>query len=235
MELIQVDLQGVNCYLLKNRNGFYLVDTGGHLTLDKTFTNRLESLENALNQYGVNENNLKLILLTHGDNDHACNAAYLRDKYHAKIAMHTGDKNLVEKPTIEDYMESYHYRSFLYRIIFRVMNKQIRKMTEKMLSDFKPFQPDIYLQHGMDLNEYGLDVLVLEAPGHSRGSVCFLTKEKELIVGDIFCNFKKPQLSPNAIDFMILKQTVRRLSQYEFVKVYPGHGTEFNYKSLTIN
>ena len=37
-EIIRNDLNGVNCYLGKEGNSYILFDTGGHLTLDETFT-----------------------------------------------------------------------------------------------------------------------------------------------------------------------------------------------------
>ena len=38
--IITIDLGGVNSYLLTVENGFVLVDTGGHLTMDKIIDNR---------------------------------------------------------------------------------------------------------------------------------------------------------------------------------------------------
>ena len=40
---------------------------------------------------------LRLIVLTHGDYDHAGNAAYLREKYGSKVAMHRDDSGRVER------------------------------------------------------------------------------------------------------------------------------------------
>ncbi len=43
-EIIRIDLDGVNCYLLKNMQRFILVDTGGHMFMDKQFNNRRDKL-----------------------------------------------------------------------------------------------------------------------------------------------------------------------------------------------
>ena len=61
----------VNCYLLKTRDGFALVDTGS--------SNRRTELECELARAGCQLGDLKLIALTHGDFDHTGNAAYLRE------------------------------------------------------------------------------------------------------------------------------------------------------------
>ena len=39
-EIIRIDLGGVNCYLLKNNQRFILVDTGGHMFMDRQYTDR---------------------------------------------------------------------------------------------------------------------------------------------------------------------------------------------------
>jgi hydroxyacylglutathione hydrolase len=45
MEIIQIDLKSVNCYLGKQEDSFILFDTGGHIIMDKEFTNRRELFE----------------------------------------------------------------------------------------------------------------------------------------------------------------------------------------------
>ena len=54
-ETFKIDLNGVNCYLLKQDQKFVLFDTGGHTMFDKQFDNRYETLMNQLGIYtGVN-------------------------------------------------------------------------------------------------------------------------------------------------------------------------------------
>ncbi len=182
-EIIRIDLNGVNSYLAKSESGFVLFDTGGHMVMDKIFTNRLAALQQELEAAGCTEHTLKLIVLTHGDNDHACNAAYLRQRYNAKIAMHISDSELVENPSLRKWMESFRYHSVVYKIIFALMNKTITKVTQKTLEDFEAFSPDILLNDGFDLSEYGLEATVIHLPGHTAGSIGILTKAGDLIAG----------------------------------------------------
>ena len=72
-----ITYRGVNCYLIKTKTGYVLVDTG--------YSNHRKSIESALESAGVQPRNLSLILLTHGDFDHTGNAKYLREKYQSKI------------------------------------------------------------------------------------------------------------------------------------------------------
>jgi len=60
----------VNSYLVKSGDSYILIDTG--------VSTKRTDFEKELKVAGVKPGNLKLIVLTHGDFDHAGNAAYLR-------------------------------------------------------------------------------------------------------------------------------------------------------------
>lgn len=228
-EIIRIDLGGVNCYLAKCENGFILFDTGGHLVMDKEFTNRCERLQNELEAAGCTKDRLQLIVLTHGDNDHACNAAIIRAYFHTKIAMHGGDRKLVEEPSLNEWMESFHYHSIIYRLVFGLMSKTVEKLTRKTLDEFKQFSPDILLEDGFDLSEYGLDAKVIHVPGHTKGSIAVLTHGGDLIAGDTFANMNKPSPALNANDFTQLAASIDKLKNFAIETVYPGHGKPFRF------
>ncbi|MDI6725267.1 MAG: MBL fold metallo-hydrolase, partial [Methanobacterium sp.] len=83
-----IKLGEVNCYLVKTGKNYFLIDTGP--------SNRRFELEKELENAGCKPGNLKLIIITHGDFDHTGNAAYLREKFNTKIAMHHDDLGMVE-------------------------------------------------------------------------------------------------------------------------------------------
>lgn len=226
-EIIRIDLEGVNCYLAKAGDGFILFDTGGHTVMDKQFTNRREGLERELEKAGCKPGNLKLVILTHGDNDHAANAAFIRDKYMTKIAMHSQDRELVENPDIDMAMKSFRYKSIMFKIVFLLMKKMIRKVTLKILGDFEKFKPDFFVDEGYTLSEFGLDAKILHIPGHTAGSIGILMAEGGLIAGDTFANIKKPDTAPNAFDFKALRASTGRLKTIDIKTIYPGHGIPF--------
>ena len=231
-EIIRIDLNGVNSYLAKCEGGFILFDTGGHLVLDQKFTNRRELLLKAIETAGCTLDTLKLIVLTHGDNDHSCNAAYLRDHSNAKIAMHDSDRGLVEYPTLQKWMESYQYSSTEMQHMFLQYKDGITKITQKTLDEFERFSPDILLKDGSSLAPYGLNAIVIHVPGHTKGSIAILTENGELISGDTFVNNEKPGPSPNATDFPKLADSIDKLKGLAIETVYPGHGTPFGFNEL---
>ena len=226
-QITRIDLSGVNCYLVKVEEAFILFDTGGHMLMDKVFDDKRASLDKALQEAGCKPGNLKLVVLTHGDNDHTANAAFIREKYKAKIAMHQGDLELVEKLEIEKLMESFKYDKLSLKISFFFLKSLIRKVSIKILSTYEKFSPDILLGEGDNLKEYGLDASILHIPGHTPGSIGVLLPEGDFIAGDVFANGKKPSIAPNACDFVKLKESVARLKALDLKKVYPGHGSPF--------
>lgn len=231
-EIIRIDLVGVNCYLLKENSKFILFDTGGHLFMDKTFSNRREELEKKLDTYGCTPNNLSLIVLTHGDNDHATNAAFLRKKFNTKIAMHSADVELVKNPSLEKALENSNYNYFLYKIVFRLIKNKLKNLTKKILNEFESFNPDIIVNDGDSLLQYGFHCKVLHLPGHTPGSIGILTEGGDIIVGDTLANIKKPTAAPNAANFELLNKSINKLKTMDIKTVYPGHGTPFNITSI---
>ncbi len=226
-QVIQIDLNGVNGYLLKKEEKFILIDTGGHMFLDKEFSNRRNELERALLEKGVNEHNLELIILTHGDNDHVCNAKYLRDKFHSRIAMHEGDVFMVEQAKSDCYKLNSNYQSLLLKLIFRLMNSKIQILMDKVYDEFEVFTPDLLLKDQDNLSKFGFDGIIFHMPGHTEGSICILDTQGNLLCGDLFANNKKPSLAVNAQNFSILKTSAKKIMTHHITKIYPGHGNPY--------
>ncbi|MCP4541171.1 MAG: MBL fold metallo-hydrolase [Chloroflexi bacterium] len=86
---LPLKLGSVNCYLVKTNTGYILIDTGS--------SNARTGLEKELKSVGCKPDDLKLIVITHGDFDHTGNAAYLCEKFGAKIAMHYDDSGMLER------------------------------------------------------------------------------------------------------------------------------------------
>ncbi|HVP22183.1 MAG TPA: MBL fold metallo-hydrolase [Anaerolineaceae bacterium] len=216
-EMKMIDVGGVNCFLLKTGDGrFALIDTG--------FARQRAALEQELLSSGCQPGNLKLILLTHGDADHAGNAAYLRERFKAKIALHPGDAGMVERGDMNwQRKPKPDYVAFPFRVILFLFGRQ---------SELDLFKADVSLQDGQDLADYGLDLRVLHLPGHSQGSVGFLTSTGDLYCGDLVWNIGKPGF--HFIDDMqAARASVRKLPELGVKTVYPGHGKPFPVEKLS--
>ncbi|MHA2154625.1 MAG: MBL fold metallo-hydrolase [Candidatus Hodarchaeales archaeon] len=217
-----ITFRGVNCYLMKTKDGYILVDTG--------FSNQRINIEKALDGAGVQPGKLTLILLTHGDFDHSGNCSYLREKYQSKIAMHKDDLGMVEHG---DLFYSRESRNIIIRILVKMMLPLFRMNLKKS----NHFTPDIYLEEGDDLSEYGFSAKVVHLPGHSKGSIGFHTTEGNMFSGDLLENNEKQgpvrcSLMDNSVDF---DASIDKLESLSLKTVYPGHGNPFQMEDFIKN
>jgi hydroxyacylglutathione hydrolase len=204
-------LSSVNCYLIKTDSGCILIDTG--------CSNSLTELEKELGTC-PEPGGLRLIVLTHGDFDHSGNAAYLRQKFGAKIAMHRQDSAMVERGDIFGGRQGGNFfLRMLVSLIFR-FGRSSR------------FKPDLYLDDGDDLAEYGLKARVLHIPGHSRGSIAVLTAGGQLFSGDLVVKKNRPVRNSLIDDPAAASDSIARLKRLEIDTVYPGHGKPFPAKLM---
>jgi len=210
----RIGLGGVNSYLVKARDGFVLIDTG--------FSNSRAKLERRLAAAGCIPGNLKLILLTHGDQDHAGNAAYLRERYGAPIAMHRADAGMVERG---DMAWNRKTRPDSFSLAFRIVGGIASLFTRPTAFDM--FEPDLCVEDGYDLAPYGLDARVVAIPGHSKGSIGVLTADGDLFCGDLIYNMAKAGFPVYIDDLADYHASIARLQSLRIETVYPGHGTPF--------
>jgi glyoxylase-like metal-dependent hydrolase (beta-lactamase superfamily II) len=198
----------VNCYLVETDDGYILIDTGSK--------NSRAELERELESAGCRPGDLKLIVITHGDFDHTGNAAHLAAKFGAKIAMHVDDSGMLERGDMFWNREK--------------GNVLIRKMVPILFKfgESERRTPDVHVEDGDDLSEYGFDAKVLHIPGHSKGSIGILTAGGDLFCGDLFDNTKQPVLNSIMDDLAAANASVERLSGLEIRTVYPGHGEPFS-------
>jgi len=213
-----ITLEGANCYLVAARDGFALIDTG--------YPHTRASLVRALDAAGCRPDNLKLIVLTHGDVDHSGNAAYLRARTGARIAMHPGDAAMCLKDGVSrerDLRPPEHFPWLLYLWLFEAAAKYVILMLRR--ARFEPFSPDVLIEDGQDLGPLGLDALAYHTPGHSKGSISLLTPDGALFCGDHFGQIWGHVLENR--DDPAFPSTHDRLRALPVGAVYPGHGAPF--------
>ena len=202
----------VNCYLVSTGDGYILIDTG--------MPNKRGVIEKELENAGCQPGNLKLIVLTHGDFDHAGNAAYLREKFDTRIAMNYNDSGMAEHG---DMFWNRKNPNIVIRIIFGLFFG---------LSKSERFNPDLNIEDGYDFSGYGFDAKVLQLPGHSRGSIGILTDDGNLFCGDLLANINKPKIFSIIDDSRAANTSIEKLKSLKINTVYPGHGKPFPMSSF---
>jgi len=206
-------LFSVNAYLITTGLGFVLVDTGTRGQRSK--------LAESLRTQGCEPGSLKLIIITHGDFDHIGSAAHLRKEFRAPIAMHDGDVRMSATGNI------FSGRKGPNRLVRAVVPLVFR------LPEEDRFEPDMLVDEGSDLTEYGLaGARVLLLRGHSAGSIALSLAGGSLLCGDVLENRKAPKLGSIMDDVPAAEAGVRRLKAMDVGTVYPGHGQPFEFADL---
>jgi len=212
-EITIIALKNVNCYLIKFNEGYILIDTG--------YTQNRTQVQEEIERLDCKPGALKLILITHGDFDHIGNVVYLQKKYGGKVGMHRGDLGMAE------YGNMFWNRTGI-NIIIKKLIKFILVLIRRKLKKEDRFTPDFFLEDGDDLSDYGFNAKTIHFPGHSKGSIGFLTSNGELFCGDLLENLKKPvggSLVDNKDEF---KASIAKLKEIPIKKIYPGHGEPFS-------
>ena len=214
-----INCGGVNCYLAAVGDGYILIDTA--------IPAKRHDVEQGLRDAGCLPGNVKLIVLTHGDSDHAGNAAHLRETYGAQIAMHTGDAGMVERGDMNWNRKA---KPDKFSLAFRAISVFAKLFVRS--GRFEVFAPDLTIDEGFDLTQYGLDARILHIPGHSKGSIGVLTSAGDLFCGDLLYNMGKPG-TLFIDDLQDFNSSIEKLRSLKVTTVYPGHGKPFSMKRFT--
>ncbi|WP_096270582.1 MBL fold metallo-hydrolase [Paucisalibacillus globulus] len=151
----------------------------------------------------LSSNNLQpiAILLTHAHFDHIGAVEYLRKSYGIKVYMHEAEKSWLGSSRL---------------------NGSLLFTGEEIITR----EPDILVEPGpLYIEDFELDVI--HTPGHSPGSISFLTvSEKMLISGDVLFQRGIGRTDLPGGDYKIIQDTIRnKLYQLpDETIVYPGHG-----------
>ena len=180
-------------------NDTYIVTdeaTGDVAVIDPSFRVRalLESVASI-------KGKVKLILLTHRHFDHLLGAAALKELTGAKTAIHALDKDGLTDPEIS-------------RATFQ----------GRLSGDVQTSLPaDILLADGDTLQLGETQITVLHTPGHTEGSVCFITGDS-LFTGDTLFAGGIGRTDLPTGDSSAMCQSLRKIAALDgALAVYPGH------------
>ena len=157
----------------------------------------------AVEQLGVH---VKYILDTHGHMDHVGGVLKVREKTGAQYAIHEND--------------------------VEISKRQPAGYAFQMIPDFEsPPDPDLILNEGDEFNVGDIVFKVIETPGHTMGSVCFLAGSA-LFAGDTLFNGSVGRTDfPGSSSEAIVDSIQSKLFDLEEeTVVLPGHGPQTTIK-----
>lgn len=212
IEVIRLNFVLVNTYLIKGTDGFILIDSGVPFMFSK--------VKKAITRAGCEYDQLKLIILTHGDIDHTGNAVALKKAFNTTIAMHKADYAMVK--------EGQPIKRELKGLFWKIASG----IYERIVKPNPAFEIGVFLNDGQRLDDYGVPAQVMHLPGHTPGSIAVLTDDGQLISGDIISNQNKPEFSALIEKREIILASLERIKQTQPEIIFPGHGKPFFKEAL---
>jgi len=143
----------------------------------------------------------KLLLLTHGHIDHVQDVAKIKQRFGCPIGC-----DAETAPMISD------------REFFRHFGFEL---------EIEPVQPDFLISETAERDFLGLKMQVLEVPGHCPGSLCFFSRENELLIGGdvLFASGVGRWDLPGGDGDLLFEGIKKKLFPLgDNVTVLPGHG-----------
>lgn len=142
-----------------------------------------------------------LLLLTHGHFDHVPDVAKIKRRFGCKIGCHAETVPMISDPEF--------FRSFGFQL------------------EIEPAQADFLIAEGGDAELAGARFDVFDVPGHSPGSLCFLSRPDRLLVGGdvLFAGGVGRWDLPGGDADLLFGGIKRKLFPLgDDVTVLPGHG-----------
>lgn len=220
-------LDSVNCYLLKDANGWFLVDAGLNYDVGR------DAWAGALKSLGLEFSDIKSILVTHFHPDHYGAAGWLQEQSNAVVYMSQIDSTMAKAVWSEGEFKTVLHREYMIgNGVPQILAKKIEKVMSSRIDWVKP-DPLVKLLEEGDTLHIGDDMWeVLITPGHSRGHICLYSPARKIIISgdqlllDITSNISFiPGSSQNPLkDYLY---SLSRLKRLDIDLLLPAHGDIF--------
>lgn len=212
--VFRIALPWVNVWLLAKEGEAVLIDNG-------TVYDR-KTLLDALSEACPDGYRLHSLLQTHGHCDHAGNAAYLAERFGAKVRAHT-----------EEAVFLATRRTYIPRGLRAISLRGLLFALGEVFFPVKRRAPDILLRDGDCIDTPIGPLTVVHTPGHTPGHVAYLhAQEGWLFSGDALINvipflrregLSKP-LPIFSSDMAQAERSVQRIADIAPRALLPGHG-----------
>lgn len=206
--IIRIALRLSNAYVLQGERGAILVDTG--------IRGESAKILRAIEVAGVRRTKITLIAHTHSHSDHAGSTAELAGILNVPTALHAADRAMAQRGN----NGTVRTRGLSGKIVLPFVDLP-----------FAPYTPDVLLEDGFDLAAYGVNSQVRHTPGHTAGSVSFVTTAG-VIAGDVLMGgYVGGHLLPGTPGYHYFAEStqqvddsIRALLALSRSDIYVGHG-----------
>ena len=214
MDIQRIVAGETNCYLLRGDGGTVLIDPGP--------PGGAETVIAGVTQAGIQPEELRLILVTHGHLDHYGAVDKIKAWCGAPVAAYTGEV-VFSQDRRNALPPAQTLRGSLLRWFYLLFSPRGQGL---------PLKVDLELEDGADLSTYGVDARTVWVPGHSPGSLSVITAQNDAFVGDLFVNYAVPSQPIYLTDRDAWEQSCERIRALNPRMVYVGHGDPFSGEKL---
>lgn len=205
-------------------NRCYLVQDDGIIMIDGGPPNKSIAFQKFITRIPIRPDDIRLIILTHGDPDHVGSARDIKLLTGANIAIHENDRL-----NFENSLYNFPPGTTSWGRLLRFVLNPILKISLKFPGD----KSDIVLDNSdYPLYDFGINGKIVYTPGHTKGSVSVLLETGEAFVGCLAHNnlpFRfRPGLPIFAEDIDEVRESWKLLIQRGARMIYPAHGDPFH-------
>lgn len=214
-EIKNIKVSDTNCFLIKAKKGYLLIDTGPPGKINKFIK--------LLHKKNIDIQEINYILLTHHHYDHIGLVYDILQRTEARLILH---KNMI--PFLEKGISK-----------MEKSNKVFVNLINCLIFHFIPPEyPPVKVQEDRDyiiendnftlLKDLGIDGIILTTPGHTSDSIIALLSDGSAFVGDAISDFLEYENMSELIE------SWNKLIKYEAKILYPSHRKPFNIKDSNI-
>ncbi len=225
-----ITLSQTNCYVLKAKEGYLLIDCG-NVSDKKAFLSNLGKL-------GIALADISYLFLTHHHNDHSGLLGFM-------ISANPKIQVIMSSKCAQYLKNGIHYKHRDERYpnpALRLMLKIYTRLNRNWSENFVPYftrASDIIIDQDDDyvLSELGVEGRILFTPGHTDDSISLVT-DKAAFVGDAarnMLNFTGRPYHPILLyDLAACYESWDKLLNTGASTIYPSHGKPFDSVRLKI-
>jgi hydroxyacylglutathione hydrolase len=176
-----------------------------------------ERILRGMRRFNLDPQRVALLLHTHGHLDHAGSTRALQSRLRVPAAVHAAD---APKMRSGDSRPLVPLR-FSSRLLSLFLDPR-----------FPAVEPDLLVEEGYSLAEFGLPATILHTPGHTPGSISILFEDGRAIAGDLMMGGSlggalhpfEPGYHYYAENLGELRRSIRKLLDRGAKTIYLGHG-----------
>jgi hydroxyacylglutathione hydrolase len=194
-------VRGANAYLVIGEDETLAIDTG--------MPGNAKRIAAYIEGLGKNLSDIKFIILTHADIDHAGSAAELKRMTGARLAIHADDAPILRGK--QSFKTIRGPLGFIFRLAMSFMR-------------YHPAEPDIILSTDSEIEGFR----IIHVPGHTNGSICVYKPGKVIFAGDALKSDSSGNPEPPSrmvsLDEAKARASLVTISALDFDTLLPGHG-----------